>query len=92
MTRRVRLHEVEPPRLLTEAEVAHLLGMSSAELSRRHEELEQRGMPRRHPILGKRDRHALHLWLDREFGLQSPAAARREAVLARLEQTGPWPP
>lgn len=87
--RRIRLMDVEPPRLLTEAETAHLLGMSASEFSRASADLEaQRGLPRRHPVLHKRDRHAIHRWLDREFGLDSPAEERRRLALARLEDMG----
>ncbi len=88
MTRRVRLSDVEPPRLITDAETAHVLGMTPAELCRRQDELERIGMPKRHAVLGKRDARALHQWLEREFGLSSPQAAARQTVLARLEALG----
>lgn len=86
--KRIRLMDVEPPRLITERETAHLLGLSTSELSRLAPDLETRGMPRRHPVLQRRDARALHQWLDREFGLQSPAEARRQTVLERLAGLG----
>lgn len=35
MTRRARLQDIEPPRLITEAECAHLLGLSASDFYRR---------------------------------------------------------
>ena len=73
MASRLRLHQFEPPRLITENETAHLLGMAVSTFSRRASELEAIGLPTRHPVLGRRDRIAIQHWLDRLSGLaQSP--------------------
>lgn len=88
--RRIKLHEMEPPRLLTEIETAHLLGLGPSEFSRRVKELEERGLPKRDALFGKRDRKAIELWLDGLFGL---AAAKGFGpgdidVMARIERMG----
>ena len=52
---------VDPSRLFTEAETAHLLGMTPCSFSRRASQLEDElGMPRRHPVLKRRDRVAIN--------------------------------
>jgi hypothetical protein len=49
----------DAPRLITEAETAHLLGMTPWSFSRKASQLEDElGMPRRHPMLKRRDRVA----------------------------------
>lgn len=88
MTRRARLHDTAPPRLISEAECAHHLGLSAGEFCRRAAELEAMGLPRRHPVLRKRDLRAIDIWLDCVFGLQSPVEARRAAVLERIGGMG----
>lgn len=67
--KRLKLHDMEPPRLLTEIETAHLLGLGPSEFCRRAKELEERGLPKRDALFGKRDRKAIELWLDQHFGL-----------------------
>ena len=87
MARKVRLQELEPPRLLTDSEVAHLLGMSASAFSTRQRELELLGLPRRHPSLGRRDRKAIEQWLDALFG--ADIASDVDAIVAeRLSHLG----
>lgn len=55
---------------MTEAETAHHLAMSVSDFSRKATEWEKDlGMPRRHPVLCKRDRVAIDQWLDGLFGV-----------------------
>lgn len=91
MARRIRLQDVDPPRLLTEAEVAYHLGLSAAEFSRRAGELERLGLPRRHPILNKRDLKSINAWLDGEFGLGACRDKVAGAISKRLDAWGELP-
>jgi len=81
--------DVEPPRLISETETAHHLGMSPSEFSRRAPELEQTlGMPRRHPVLRKRDRVALDQWLNRLFAVKDGSPTVIDLVRRRMESLG----
>jgi hypothetical protein len=77
------------PRLITDAETAHLLGMSPWSFSRKAPELEaQLGMPRRHPILKRRDRVALNDWLDKVFSVGRRPTSVSELVRTRMAELG----
>ena len=55
-----RVIEVAPPRLISEAETAHRLRMSPSQFSRKAKMFEEElGMPRRHPVLKRRDSVAI---------------------------------
>ncbi len=86
--RRVRLQDCAPPLLLTEAETAHLLGLSASELATRVAAYEARGMPKRHPVFHRRHREALEQWIAREYGLSSGPEARRQALRDRIGAMG----
>jgi hypothetical protein len=74
-------------RLITEAETAHLLGMAASTFSREAAKLEaDLGMPRRHPMLRKRDRVALHIWLDQVFSVDRKPATASELVRKRMAE------
>ena len=85
--RRTRLID-QPPRLMSEAETAHHLHMSVSQFCRRMEELERSGMPRRHPVLRKRDRVAIDRWLDAEFGVDRKPDNLAALVRRRMEGPG----
>ena len=73
------------PRLILEREAARLLRMSASEFCRRAGELERDlGMPKRHPVLKRRDRVAFELWLDRVFGVERGSANVSELVRQRM--------
>jgi hypothetical protein len=74
-------------RLITEAETAHLLGMTPCSFSRKASQLEDElGMPRRHPILKRRDRVALNDWLDKVFSVGRKAATVSDLVRKRMAE------
>ena len=79
----------EPPRLMSEAETAHRLAMSPSEFSRRSRSLEDElGMPRRHPILKRRDRIAIDEWLNAQFGVDQKPASLSALVRSRMRALG----
>jgi hypothetical protein len=85
MTKRARLMDSEPPRLMSEAETAHHLAMSVSEFSRQAGTLERDlGMPKRHPVLKRRDRVAIDHWLNRVFGIGARATKVSELVRQRM--------
>jgi hypothetical protein len=78
--------DVEPPRLINESETAHHLGMSVSEFSRRAAEFEEElGMPRRHPVLKKRDKVAIDQWLNRVFHVKDGSISVSDLVRQRME-------
>jgi hypothetical protein len=81
---RTQLPDVEPPRLLSESETAHHLGMSPSAFCRRAAGLEQLGLPKRHPILKRRDRIAIDGWLDGLFGVSRKAGSLSDLVRQRM--------
>ena len=88
MTRKCEVSRPYAPvgtRLLSEAETAQLLAMSPSEFSRRSKELEaELGLPKRHPVLKRRDRIAIELWLDAIFGVTHKAANVSDLVRQRM--------
>lgn len=85
MAKRIRLTDVEPPRLINETETAHYLGMSIYEFSRRSEELETKlGLPKAHPVLGRRDRFAIDQWLDKLFGAAGKPTNLSDLIVSRM--------
>jgi hypothetical protein len=74
-------------RLITDAETALLLGMDPSTFSRKAPQLEDElGMPRRHPVLKRRDRVALHNWLDHQFLVDRKPATVSELVRKRMAE------
>ncbi len=73
--RRVRLQEVERPRLVTVTELAYYLGLSPNALSAKQPTLREAGMPQPDPLLGLWDLVAIDAWLD---------LRRRSTAQARL--------
>jgi hypothetical protein len=74
-------------RLITEAETAQLLGMSASAFSRRASEFEDElGMPRRHPMLKRRDRVAINNWLDQVFSVDRKSTTVSELVRKRMAE------
>ena len=85
MVKRNRLMNIEPPRLMSEAETAHHLGMSASEFSRRAPLFEHElAMPRRHPLLKRRDRVAIDQWLNEVFGVKGKATNVSDLVRRRM--------
>jgi hypothetical protein len=77
----------DPPRLITEAETARLLGMTPCSFSRKAPQLEDElGMPRRHPMLKRRDRVAMHNWLDNLFSVDRKPKTVSELVRKRMAE------
>ena len=77
--------DTEPPRLMSEAETAHHLAMSPSEFSRQASTLERDlGMPKRHPVLKRRDRIAVDQWLNRVFGVEAKATKVSDLVRQRM--------
>jgi hypothetical protein len=77
----------DPSRLITEAETAHLLGMTAWSFSRKAFQLEDElGMPRRHPVLKRRDRVAINKWLDNLFSVDRKPASVSELVRKRMAE------
>ena len=75
----------DKPRLLSEAATARLLAMSPSEFCRRAKELERDlGLPKRHPVLKRRDRIAIEVWLDQLFGVHRKAANVSDLVRQRM--------
>jgi hypothetical protein len=80
----IRLIAPNQSRLITEAETARILRMTPCSFSRKAAQLENElGMPRRHPLLKRRDRVAIHRWLDSLFSVD-----RKPAKRARQETDG----
>jgi hypothetical protein len=74
-------------RLITEADTAHLLGMTPCTFSRKASQLEDElGMPRRHPILKRRDRVALNDWLDNIYSVGRKPTTVSELVRKRMAE------
>jgi hypothetical protein len=74
-------------RLITEAETARILNMTPYSFSRKARELEdQLNMPRRHPILKRRDRVAIHAWLDNVFDVDRKPTTVSELVRKRMAE------
>jgi hypothetical protein len=72
-------------RLLNDAETAHYLGISASSFSSKKRELEAKyDFPRRHPLLGRRDRKAIDLWVDRHLGLGTGQTSIDTLVNERL--------
>jgi len=77
----------DPPRLITEAETAHLLGMTPCSFSRKASQLEDElGMPPRHPILKRRDGVAIHGWLDQVFSVDRKPTTVSDLVRKRMAE------
>ena len=77
--------DAEQSRLLSETATAQFLAMSPSEFCRRSKELEDKlGLPKRHPILKRRDRVALEIWLDQIFGVTRKAANVSDLVRQRM--------
>jgi hypothetical protein len=77
----------DPPRLITESETARLLGMTPCSFSRKASQLEDElGMPRRHPMLKRRDRVAIHNWLDHLFSVDRKPTTVSELVRKRMAE------
>lgn len=76
-----------PSRLMTEAETARLLHMTPCTFSRRASQLEDElGMPRRHPVLKRRDRVAMHNWLDQIYAVDRKPTTVSELVRKRMAE------
>jgi hypothetical protein len=74
-------------RLITEAETARLLGMDPSTFSRKAAKLEaELGMPRRHPMLKKRDRVAMNNWLDEVYSVGRKPTTVSELVRKRMAE------
>ena len=74
-------------RLITEAETAHLLGMTRWSFSRKASRLEaELGMPRRHPMLKRRDRVAINNWLDQVFSVDRKPTTVSVLVRKRMAE------
>jgi hypothetical protein len=74
-------------RLITEAETAHLLGMTPCSFSRKPSQLENKlGLPRRHPMLKKRDRVAIHNWLNHLYSVNRKPTTLSELVRKRMAE------
>ena len=86
MVKRIRLMDVEAPRLISEMETAHHLGMSISEFSRRSPEFERNlGMPKKHAVLAKRDRIAIDQWLNRQFSVGADPIKVSDLVKSRMK-------
>jgi len=85
MSRRAKVRLEQVSRLMGEAETAQLLAMSAGEFSRRSATLErQLGMPKRHPVLRKRDRVAIHQWLDGLYGTSAKTSNVSDLIRERM--------
>jgi len=74
-------------RLITDAEAARLLGMYPTTFSRKAAKLEDElGMPRRHPMLKKRDRVAMNNWLDQVYSVDPKPMSVSELVRKRMAE------
>jgi len=69
MSRRKRLDDVFPPRVLSERETAYYLGRSESSFHTLKVALERQGFPLIDPLTGGRDLRAIDAWLDRRSGL-----------------------
>ena len=83
--RRPRLWELEPPRGLTAAETAYLLGVSEGRFAQLLPRLLAAGFPSRDPITRRYDRRAIERWLDRRSGVARDCGPM--AWLERLDAT-----
>ena len=63
------------PRIWTEEETAHRLGMSVATFRKRLQDLQCAGLPARDSLLDGYDSAAVELWLDRRAGIMPPPEA-----------------
>jgi hypothetical protein len=81
----VAVERIDQSRLITEAETARLLGMTPCTFSRKAPQLEDElGMPRRHPVLKKRDRVAMNNWLDQVYSVDRKPMSVSELVRKRM--------
>jgi hypothetical protein len=77
----------DQPRLISETETALLLGMTPCTFSRKASQLEDElGMPRRHPMLKRRDRVAINNWLDQVFSVDRKPTTVSVLVRKRMAE------
>lgn len=79
MAPRNKFKDIAEPRLLSEEDTAHYLGIGAPRFSAIKTMLEKNGFPRLDTLLGRRDRRAIDLWLDARAGLLVREIAEAEA-------------
>lgn len=77
---RLKFKEIEPPRMLSEEDAAHYLGIGASTFSTMKRKLEKLGFPRQDPALNRRDRNAIDRWLDVRAGLLGKNEPEQAAV------------
>jgi hypothetical protein len=83
MTTRTKERPALRPRIVNDAQLAAYLGKSVSWLAMRRHELEAQGLPRRLPVVGGNDLHAVDQWLDQ---LRTPILKDHDPQVERLWQ------
>ena len=68
---RPRLHEVAPPRMVTQGELAWHFGLSVTAFAEKLPALEAEGFPRPDPLLNRYDLRAVDAWMDQRSFAES---------------------
>jgi predicted DNA-binding transcriptional regulator AlpA len=71
-------------RILTDTEVAVILGKSKSWLCNNYPMLEQIGFPKRDPVLKGRDIEAVNAWIDSRFNRKSSQSSEVQRALEAI--------